>query len=191
VEGAHGDLGMLRPEDVVLAVSNSGETDELNAILPSLKSLGVRVVALTGNPRSTLADLADVVVGTRVEREACPMNLAPTASTTAALAVGDALAVCLIHLKSFDEQDFKRCHPGGALGQRLRSKVADLMHADRPARGWTTPLAEALRLLDAGGWAAWRWWTGTAGWPGCSPTATCAGWRCAAPWTRTGRWPSA
>lgn len=151
VEGAHGDLGMIRPEDVVLAVSNSGETDELNAILPSLKALGAPVVALTGNPSSTLAGLADVVVGARVPREACPMNLAPTASTTAALAVGDALAVCLIHLHSFNEQDFKRCHPGGALGQRLRLKVADLMHVDRPAARADTPLAEALDLLNRGG----------------------------------------
>jgi arabinose-5-phosphate isomerase len=151
VEGAHGDLGMIRPEDVVLAISNSGETDELNAILPSLKSLGVAVVALTGDPASTLAGLADVVVGARVEREACPLNLAPTASTTAALAVGDALAVCLIHLKSFSESDFKSRHPGGALGQRLRLKVADLMHADRPVARVDTPLGEALDRLNAGG----------------------------------------
>lgn len=151
VEGAHGDLGMIRPEDVVLAISNSGETDEINAILPSLKVLGVPVVALTGDSASTLAGLADVVVQVRVEREACPLNLAPTASTTAALAVGDALAVCLIHLHAFSESDFKRRHPGGALGQRLRLRVADLMHADRPAAGLDTPLRQALELLHAGG----------------------------------------
>ena len=150
VEGAHGDLGMIRSEDVLLAISNSGETDELNAILPSLRSLGVAVVAFTGDPASTLAGLSDVVVDVRVPREACPMNLAPTASTTAALAVGDALAVCLIHLKSFSESDFKRCHPGGALGQRLRLKVADLMHTDRPVAREDTPLGEALGMLDSG-----------------------------------------
>ncbi len=151
VEGAHGDLGMIRPEDVVLAISNSGETDELNAILPSLRALGVAVVALTGDASSTLAGLADIVVGTRVEREACPLNLAPTASTTAALAVGDALAVCLIHLHSFSESDFKRRHPGGALGQRLSLKVVDLMHVDRPTARVDTPLGQALEMLNAGG----------------------------------------
>lgn len=116
VEGAHGDLGMIRREDMVLAISNSGETDELNNILPSLKSLSGGLVALTGGLASTMARLADVVIDTGVPREACPLGVAPTASTTAALAVGDALAVCLIDWKAFALEDFQRFHPGGALG---------------------------------------------------------------------------
>jgi arabinose-5-phosphate isomerase len=151
VEGAHGDLGMLRPEDVVLAISNSGETDELNAILPALRAIGVKVLGLTGGLTSTLARHADVVVDTRVEREACLLGLAPTASTTATLAVGDALAVCLIRWKSFDAKDFQRCHPGGALGQRLRELVGAIMHADNlPVVSERTPLADALRAMTEG-----------------------------------------
>jgi arabinose-5-phosphate isomerase len=151
VEGAHGDLGMLRPEDVVLAISNSGETDELNAILPALRAIGVKILGLTGGLDSTLARHSDVVVDTGVEREACLLGLAPTASTTAALAVGDALAVCLIRWKSFDEQDFRRCHPGGALGQRLRERVGSIMHADGlPVVPEDAPLNAALRTMTEG-----------------------------------------
>ncbi len=154
VEGAHGDLGMLRGDDVALAISNSGETDELNAILPAMRSVGVRVVAIT-TPGSSLARLADEVVDAGVEREACPMNLAPTASTTAALAVGDALAVCLIHWHQFSSDDFQRCHPGGSLGQRLRLSIADLMHTgDIPAAIDDTPFGQALERLNAGGLGA-------------------------------------
>jgi len=152
VEGAHGDMGMIRPEDVVLAISYSGETDELNAILPSLKSLVSRVIALTGGLDSTMARLADVVISTHIPREACPLGLAPTASTTATLAIGDALAVCLIEWKSFDACDFKRFHPGGALGQRLSIRVSELMHPSEKAMiSDRASLKDALAVLNAGG----------------------------------------
>lgn len=151
VEGAHGDLGMIRPGDVVLALSNSGETDELNAIVPSLKAMGAQIVAITGNRESTLGRLADVVVQAKVAREACPLNLAPTASTTAALAVGDALAVCLLQCKPFTEADFRLCHPGGALGQRLSRKVGDMMHTrNLPVVGAGSDLGAAMAELHRG-----------------------------------------
>lgn len=152
VEGAHGDLGMLRAEDVVLAISNSGETDELNAVLPAMRSLGVYVVGMTGNEHSSLAGQSDIVLKVQVPREACPFGLAPTASTTAALAVGDALAVCLIHWKRFDACDFQRRHPGGSLGQRLRLSVQDVMHTRNiPSVLEKTPLDQALHVLNKGG----------------------------------------
>ncbi|MFW5488806.1 MAG: KpsF/GutQ family sugar-phosphate isomerase [Desulfovibrio sp.] len=152
VEGAHGDLGMIRQGDVVLALSNSGETDELNAILPSLRSLGACIISITGNTASTMAKLSDITVTAHVQREACPHNLAPTASTTAALAVGDALAVCLIEKKQFTESDFKLCHPGGALGQRLSQEVGGLMHTDNlPVIASDTSLRESLAAMNAGG----------------------------------------
>ncbi len=152
VEGAHGDLGMIRTGDVVLALSNSGETDELNTLLPALKSLGAVIVGLTSGAASTLARLSDAVIEVRVPREACPMGLAPTASTTAALAVGDALAVCLMRLKDFGTKDFKRVHPGGALGARLSQRIESLMHTQNlPLAAQSAPLAEALAALNAGG----------------------------------------
>ncbi len=152
VEGAHGDLGMIRAEDVVLAISNSGETDELNAVLPAMRSLGVCVVGMTGNEHSALARQSDIVLKVHVPREACPFGLAPTASTTAALAVGDALAVCLIHWKRFDACDFQRCHPGGALGQRLRLSIRDVMHTENmPIVLEQTSLDRALEVLNSGG----------------------------------------
>lgn len=152
VEGAHGDLGMIRPGDVVLAISNSGETDELNAILPSLASLGAQIIGLTRDESSTLGRLADVCVKVAVPREACSLNLAPTASTTAQLGVGDALAVCLIDYKHFEEADFMRCHPGGALGRRLSMPVAEIMHKESlPLAEPATPLARALTVMTAGG----------------------------------------
>lgn len=158
VEGAHGDLGMIRSQDVILAVSNSGETDELNAILPSLRSLGAGLVAIVGNPDSTLGRLADVVVCCRVPREACPLDLAPTASTTAALAVGDALAICLMRWHEFDEKDFRRVHPGGALGQRLKRRAAELMHPaeapDFPLAPVQATLRSALEACNRGGLGA-------------------------------------
>lgn len=150
VEGAHGDLGMIRKEDVVLAISNSGETDELNAVLPTMRSLGVSIVCMTGKAQSTMAQLSDVVLDTSVPKEACPLDLAPTASTTAVLAVGDALAVCLIHWKSFTADDFRKYHPGGALGQRLSLRVSSLMHTTVPQEADGVSIRQALQTLDAG-----------------------------------------
>jgi arabinose-5-phosphate isomerase len=127
-EGVHGDVGMVARGDVVLALSNSGETDEMLAILPPLKRLGVPIVLLTGNPKSTLARQSEVVVDVSVAEEACPMNLAPTSSTTAALAVGDALAMALLDLRGLRPEDYAALHPGGTLGWRALFRVADLMH---------------------------------------------------------------
>ena len=126
-EASHGDLGMVTRQDVVLAISNSGESDELAAILPALKRLGVALVAMTGRVESTLARHADFVLSNRVDQEACPLNLAPTASTTAQLALGDALAVALLDARGFREEDFARSHPGGALGRKLLTHVHDIM----------------------------------------------------------------
>jgi arabinose-5-phosphate isomerase len=126
-EASHGDLGMIKAIDLVLAISNGGESDEITAILPVLKRQGVPTVAMTGNPRSTLASHADVVLDSGVEKEACPLNLAPTASTTAQLALGDALAVALLDARGFRPEDFARSHPGGALGRRLLTHLSDVM----------------------------------------------------------------
>lgn len=126
-EASHGDLGMIKAVDVVLAISNSGEADELVSLLPALKRLGVPVVAITGRFQSSLARHADVVLDAAVEQEACPLNLAPTASTTAQLAMGDALAVVLLQARGFSEGDFARSHPGGSLGRRLLTHVRDVM----------------------------------------------------------------
>jgi arabinose-5-phosphate isomerase len=128
-EASHGDLGMITPQDVVLALSNSGESDELLAIIPLLKRLGAKLVSMTGNPRSTLAKEADVHLDASVAREACPLGLAPTASTTAALALGDALALALLDARGFSEEDFARAHPGGALGRQLLLHVSDVMRS--------------------------------------------------------------
>ena len=126
-EAAHGDLGMVTAGDVVLAISNSGESDEFNAILPAMRRLGITLVAMTGRPGSSLARYADMVLSTSVAQEACPLNLAPTASTTAQMAMGDALAVALLDARGFRENDFARSHPGGALGRKLLMHVRDLM----------------------------------------------------------------
>jgi arabinose-5-phosphate isomerase len=128
-EASHGDLGMVAAGDVVLAISNSGESDELNAILPVLKRLDVHVVAMTGGADSSLARHADLCLDSAVDKEACPLNLAPTASTTAQLALGDALAVALLDARGFREEDFARSHPGGALGRKLLTHVRDLMRS--------------------------------------------------------------
>jgi len=127
VEAMHGDLGVVSADDILLALSNSGETVELNALIPSIKLLGCRVVALTGNPSSTLAKNCDLILDVGVAKEACPLGLAPTTSTTALLAMGDALAVVLTNKKEFKSSDFKKFHPGGALGQRLSNRVSELM----------------------------------------------------------------
>ena len=128
-EASHGDLGMLTAGDVVLAISNSGESDELAAILPAIRRLGVVLVAMTGKADSTLARHADHVLSSAVDQEACPLNLAPTASTTAQMALGDGLAVALLDARGFREEDFARSHPGGSLGRRLLMHVHDLMRS--------------------------------------------------------------
>jgi arabinose-5-phosphate isomerase len=127
-EAGHGDMGMIKPEDVVLLLSHSGETDEVNSILPPLKRLGVRLIAMTGNPQSTLARHADVHLDVSVPREACPLGLAPTSSTTAALVMGDALAVALLETRGFTREDFARSHPAGQLGRKLLLHIRDIMH---------------------------------------------------------------
>jgi arabinose-5-phosphate isomerase len=129
-EASHGDIGMITTEDVLLALSNSGETAEILALLPLLRRLGVPLIAMTGNPDSTLAREAAAAIDIRVPAEACPLNLAPTASTTAALAMGDALAVTLLRLRGFTADDFADRHPGGVLGRRLLLRVADVMRRD-------------------------------------------------------------
>jgi len=150
VEAMHGDLGIVSKNDVFLAISNSGETDELNILLPSIRKVGCPIIAFTGNTASTLAHLSDVVIDVGVEKEACPMNLAPTTSTTAQLAMGDALAVVLIKKHHFTSDDFKKFHPGGNLGKRLSLKVSDIMlTGDRiPAVLADTAMKEALAIMD-------------------------------------------
>jgi arabinose-5-phosphate isomerase len=145
-EASHGDMGMITRQDVVLALSNSGETDELVVLIPLLKRLDVPLIAMTGNPASSLAESATVHLNVGVAQEACPLGLAPTSSTTAALAMGDALAVALLEARGFTQEDFARSHPGGALGRRLLLKVRDLMHTgdEIPAVGPDTALAAAL-----------------------------------------------
>jgi len=128
-EASHGDLGMIAPNDVVLALSNSGESNEIVSIVPLIKRRGAKLIAMTGNPHSTMAREADVHLNAAVDKEACPLNLAPTASTTAALALGDALAVALLDARGFSADDFARTHPGGSLGRRLLIHVRDVMHS--------------------------------------------------------------
>ena len=155
-EAAHGDLGMVQPDDIVLAISNSGESDELLVLLPVLKRQGVKVMAMTGGLQSSLARHADIVLDSRVEREACPLNLAPTASTTAQLALGDALAVVLLDVRGFGKDDFARSHPGGALGRRLLTHVSDVMRKGDavPSVGPQTPLIELMRVISLKGLGA-------------------------------------
>ncbi len=145
-EASHGDLGMITAKDVVLALSNSGETDEINSILPLIKRLGVPLIAMTGNPDSTLARAGDVNIDVSVAQEACPLGLAPTASTTAALAMGDALAIALLEARGFTAEDFAHSHPGGRLGRRLLLLIRDIMHAggDAPSVGEAAKVSEAL-----------------------------------------------
>jgi len=152
-EASHGDLGMITPADLVLAISNSGETDEILLILPIIKRMGVKLIALTGNRESTLARQADAVLDCGVEKEACPLNLAPTASTTATLAMGDALAVALLKARNLTREDFARSHPGGMLGRRLLFYVRDVMHtgADVPVVADTASLREALIEMTSKG----------------------------------------
>ena len=152
-EASHGDLGMIIGEDLVLALSNSGETSELVTILPLIKRLGVKLIALTGKPGSSLAKTADVHLDVSVAREAGPLNLAPTSSTTAALAMGDALAMAVLSMRGFTHDDFARSHPGGSLGRRLLLKVEDLMHKGDtiPAVAEGTSLSQALMEMTRKG----------------------------------------
>jgi arabinose-5-phosphate isomerase len=152
-EAVHGDLGMITREDVLIALSNSGENDELLTIVPLVKRQGGRLIAITGNAQSSLAKEADVHLDARVDEEACPLNLAPTASTTAALALGDALAVALLDARGFSASDFARSHPGGALGRKLLTHVRDVMRpaADVPTVDADTLVPPALLAMTRGG----------------------------------------
>ena len=152
-EASHGDLGMITPDDVVIAISNSGESMEILNILPSIKRQGAKLIAITGRPHSTLARDADVHLDAAVAQEACPLNLAPTASTTAVLALGDALAVALLDARGFGAEDFARSHPGGALGRRLLIRMRDVMRqgADLPVVSPEATVAEATREISRGG----------------------------------------
>lgn len=152
-EAAHGDMGMITPEDVVIALSNSGTSEEVLTIVPLVKRQGARLISITGRPESPLAREADVHLEAAVAEEACPLNLAPTASTTAALALGDALAVALLDARGFCADDFARSHPGGALGRRLLTRVGDVMRvADAvPVVTADAALTQALLAMTAGG----------------------------------------
>ncbi|MDR7096551.1 KpsF/GutQ family sugar-phosphate isomerase [Hydrogenophaga laconesensis] len=152
-EASHGDLGMITGTDVVLGISNSGESEELTAILPLIKRMGVPLLAITGRRDSTLGRHADVVLDASVDKEACPHNLAPTASTTAQLALGDALAVALLDARGFRADDFARSHPGGALGRKLLTHVSDVMRvvADTPSVGPDAGLMDLMREISAKG----------------------------------------
>jgi arabinose-5-phosphate isomerase len=152
-EAKHGDIGMITGKDVVLALSNSGETEELLTILPIIKRIDVPLIALTGKPASTLARYATVTLDVSVPAEACPLNLAPTTSTTATLAMGDALAVAVLEARGFTEQDFARSHPGGSLGRRLLLHVDEVMRTgdDLPAVGPETPLSAGLLEMSRKG----------------------------------------
>ena len=155
-EASHGDLGMIKPVDLVLAISNSGESEELTAILPVLKRMGAPLIAMAGKAESTLARHADVFLDCGVEKEACPLNLAPTASTTAQLALGDALAVALLDARGFKAEDFARSHPGGALGRKLLTHVSDVMRSgdDVPKVGPQASFSELMREMSVKGLGA-------------------------------------
>ena len=155
-EASHGDLGMVTPGDVVLASSNSGESDELAAVMPAIKRLGVTLIAMTGRAESTLAQHADIVISSAVDQEACPLNLAPTASTTAQMALGDALAVALLDARGFREEDFARSHPGGSLGRKLLTHVRDVMRSGDavPRVAPDTGLVEMMREMTRKGLGA-------------------------------------
>ncbi|MGL4667852.1 MAG: KpsF/GutQ family sugar-phosphate isomerase, partial [Saezia sp.] len=142
-EASHGDLGMITPDDVIICISNSGETQELTAILPVVKRLGAGMIAITGKVSSSLARYADVVLDSSVQKEACPLNLAPTASTTVQMVLGDALAMALLDARGFREEDFARSHPGGALGRQLLTYVKDVMR----------PLNETPKVLPETGFS--------------------------------------
>ena len=150
-EAVHGDLGMITRDDVLIAISNSGENDELLTIVPLVKRLGGKLIAITGNESSSLAHEADIHLDGRVDQEACPLNLAPTASTTAALALGDALAVALLDARGFSASDFARSHPGGSLGRKLLTHVSDVMRSDVPTLDEDATVPTALAAMTQGG----------------------------------------
>jgi arabinose-5-phosphate isomerase len=150
VEAMHGDLGMVTSSDVILAISYSGETGELNGLLANLRDRSVKIIAMTGNPESTLSSCSDVILNVHIPKEACPLGLAPTTSTTATLALGDALAVVLLKRKQFKEEDFRRNHPGGSLGERLKVAVKEVMltHNKMPVVNDQATLVEAITELN-------------------------------------------
>ena len=150
-EAIHGDLGMVTNNDIVIAISNSGQTAEINTLLPILKKMGAKTIAFTGSLNSPMTKVCDVVIDVGVEREACPMGLAPTASTTAALAMGDALAVALLNRHRFNQNDFKKFHPGGGLGERLAVKVKEVMLTDDnlPTVHLGSKVQQAIKVIDA------------------------------------------
>ncbi|WP_296259297.1 MULTISPECIES: KpsF/GutQ family sugar-phosphate isomerase [unclassified Pseudomonas] len=152
-EASHGDMGMITSADIILALSNSGSTAEIVTLLPLIKRLGIKLISLTGNAESTLAKAADINLNARVEKEACPLNLAPTSSTTAALVMGDALAVALLDARGFTAEDFAFSHPGGALGRRLLLKVEHVMHTgdELPKVACGTPLRDSLMEMTRKG----------------------------------------
>ena len=156
VEAMHGDLGQVTPDDIFIALSKSGETDELNILLSSIRRIGCKIIAFTSDKNSNLANHSDIVIDVGVNCEACPLGLAPTASTTALLAMGDALAVVLLEKKQFKSSDFRLFHPAGTLGQRLTAKIEDLMISQEPLpcvpEG--TPMTEAVDVIDRGGLGA-------------------------------------
>ena len=155
-EASHGDLGMVTPQDLVLMISNSGESDEINAIVPVLKRLGTPLIAMTSNGQSSMALYATLWLNTAVAKEACPLNLAPTASTTAQLAMGDALALALLEARGFQAEDFARSHPGGALGRRLLTHVSDVMRTGDalPQVGPRASFSALMREMSAKGFGA-------------------------------------
>jgi arabinose-5-phosphate isomerase len=156
VEAMHGDLGQVGADDIFLALSNSGETNELKTLLPAIRDIGCKIIAFAGNKTSSLVKLCDIVVDVSVDSEACPLGLSPTTSTTVLLAMGDALAVVLLEKKNFKASDFKKLHPGGTLGQRLTGSVGDIMLSDNrlPMVAEKTPMEEAIKAVDAGGLGA-------------------------------------
>ncbi|HGO5848883.1 KpsF/GutQ family sugar-phosphate isomerase [Mannheimia haemolytica] len=149
-EAFHGDLGMLKPIDMVILISNSGETDDVNKLIPSLKNFGNKIIAMTGNPYSTLGRNADVILNIGVEREACLNNLAPTSSTLVTMALGDALAIALMKARDFRPEDFARYHPGGSLGRQLLNRVRDVMVRKVPTASLDTTFTECLSVMNEG-----------------------------------------
>lgn len=149
-EAFHGDLGMLKAADVVILISYSGETDDVNKLIPSLKNFGNPIIAMTGNPHSTLAQHADLVLDISIEREACPNNLAPTTSSLVTMALGDALAIALIHARNFKADDFARFHPGGSLGRKLLCRVRDVMQRKLPTISPNGAFSDCLNVMTEG-----------------------------------------